>query len=158
MIIECINCKKKFQIDSNLIPDKGRNIQCGSCKHIWFYKKLNEQTPTNELKKIKPQIFEKKIKEKSNQIKTNNTEELKKNENYSKQKDLNKLEKNKESIFGSILSYLIVLIISFFAIIILLDTFKTPIGNYFPEIEFILFSLFETFKDILSFLKNLFKY
>ena len=39
MIIECINCHKKFQIDnSDLIPIKGRNIQCGSCNHLWFFK------------------------------------------------------------------------------------------------------------------------
>ena len=39
MIIECPSCKKKFNIDINLIPAEGRNLQCGSCDHIWFYKK-----------------------------------------------------------------------------------------------------------------------
>ena len=39
MIIECINCSKKFDVNSDLIPDNGRTIQCGSCNHIWFYKK-----------------------------------------------------------------------------------------------------------------------
>ena len=42
MIIKCINCKKKFEVDSSLIPDSGRNIQCGSCNHAWFYKQLIE--------------------------------------------------------------------------------------------------------------------
>ena len=37
MIIECNNCKKKFEVDSSLIPETGRKIQCGSCEHIWFY-------------------------------------------------------------------------------------------------------------------------
>ena len=39
MIINVINCKKKFEVDSSLIPNEGRLLQCGSCNHIWFFKK-----------------------------------------------------------------------------------------------------------------------
>ena len=39
MIITCNNCNKKFDIDSNLIPDKGRLLQCAGCNHKWFFKK-----------------------------------------------------------------------------------------------------------------------
>ena len=39
MIIECTNCNKKFEVEPELIPEKGRSIQCGSCNHNWFYKK-----------------------------------------------------------------------------------------------------------------------
>ena len=39
MIIECVNCPKKFNIDSNLIPTQGRTLRCGVCNHVWFYKK-----------------------------------------------------------------------------------------------------------------------
>ena len=38
MIISCPSCKKKFEIDGNLIPKEGRNLQCGSCSKVWFYK------------------------------------------------------------------------------------------------------------------------
>ena len=38
MIIECTNCHKKFKVDPSKIPNSGRNIQCGTCGHIWFYK------------------------------------------------------------------------------------------------------------------------
>ena len=38
MIISCPSCKKKFDIDANLIPKEGRNLQCGSCLNVWFYK------------------------------------------------------------------------------------------------------------------------
>jgi len=38
MIISCPNCKKQFKIDNSLITDEGRNLQCGSCNHVWFYK------------------------------------------------------------------------------------------------------------------------
>ena len=38
MIITCPSCKKSFQIDSSLIPIEGRNLKCGSCGHVWFFK------------------------------------------------------------------------------------------------------------------------
>ena len=38
MIISCPACKKKFEIDANLIPKEGRNLKCGSCLNVWFYK------------------------------------------------------------------------------------------------------------------------
>ena len=44
MIIECINCSKKFDVDSNLIPSEGRTIQCGSCNHVWFFKKKRKSS------------------------------------------------------------------------------------------------------------------
>ena len=39
MIISCDQCLKKFEIDSKLIPDEGRLLQCSSCHNKWFYKK-----------------------------------------------------------------------------------------------------------------------
>ena len=42
MIIQCINCNKNFEVDYDLIPSKGRVIQCGSCDHVWFFKKNDE--------------------------------------------------------------------------------------------------------------------
>ena len=44
MIITCPSCKKKFNLDINLIPTEGRNLQCGSCDHVWLYKK-EDTTP-----------------------------------------------------------------------------------------------------------------
>ena len=49
MIIDCIKCTKKFEVNASLIPDNGRTIQCGSCNHIWFYKPKIEQSK-NEIK------------------------------------------------------------------------------------------------------------
>ena len=39
MIISCINCNKKFDLNSDLIPESGRLLVCGICNHEWFYKK-----------------------------------------------------------------------------------------------------------------------
>ena len=51
MIITCNNCNKKFDIDSNLISDKGRLLQCAGCDHKWFFKKEaleNTASPIDE--------------------------------------------------------------------------------------------------------------
>ena len=54
-----------------------------------------------------------------------------------------------------ILNIFIVVIISFVAFIIIVDTFKYPIGKIVPNIEFILYNLYESIKDISLFIKDL---
>ena len=139
MIITCPNCNKQFKIDNSLIPDEGRDLQCGSCNHVWFY---NIQEKNNEILELKQEIISEVI-----ETKAENKEDKIEEKNSEKQKKtttLNKTE-NKGSKF---FSYLIVFIISFVALIILLDTLKTPLINVFPGLEIILFNLFETLQDI----------
>ena len=62
MIITCPNCNKQFKIDNSLIPDKGRDLQCGSCNHIWFY---NIQEKNNEVLELKQEIISKDIETKA---------------------------------------------------------------------------------------------
>jgi len=53
MIISCNNCNKKFDIDSDLIPDMGRLLQCASCDHKWFFEKeVSENTVSPIVKDI----------------------------------------------------------------------------------------------------------
>ena len=164
MIITCPNCNKQFKIDNSLIPDEGRDLQCGSCIHIWFY---NIQEKNNEVLELKQEIIsedietkaenkEDKIEEKQQPEETSKTEinNKKKEKNSEKQKNTTTLKKteNKGSKF---FSYLIVFIISLVALIILLDTLKTPLINVFPGLEIILFNLFETLQDIKLFIIDL---
>ena len=65
-------------------------------------------------------------------------------------------QKSKNITFGKLLSYLIVSIISFIALVVLLDTLKTPLINIFPGLEKLLFNLFETLKDIKLFIIDLY--
>ena len=44
MIISCSNCNKQFKINPSLIPDNGRDVKCGSCDHVWFYKIDDDKT------------------------------------------------------------------------------------------------------------------
>ncbi|WP_440907887.1 zinc-ribbon domain-containing protein [Candidatus Pelagibacter sp.] len=164
MIITCPNCNKQFKIDNSLIPDEGRDLQCGSCDHIWFY---NVQEKNNEVLELKQEIIsedietkaenkEDKIEEKQQPEEIIKTEinNKKKEKNSEKQKNTSTLKKteNKGSKF---FSYLIVFIISLVALIILVDTLKTPLINVFPGIEIILFNLFETLQDIKLFIIDL---
>ena len=164
MIITCPNCNKQFKIDSSLIPNEGRDLQCGSCNNVWFYKIEEENSKTL---KLKEEIVTKEVETKTEnkeeilaqkkqplekiKTKTNNEKKDKISEN---QKTV-AVSKNKGSKVSKFFSYLIVLIISFIALIILIDTLKTPLINVFPGLEIILFSLFETLQDIKLFIIDL---
>jgi len=156
MIITCPSCEKKFQIDPALVPEKGRDLQCGSCNHAWFYKPeneseapltLNENTFVN---KNKTQI---ETKDQYIEIRKN-TKKEKKNKPRIK-KEIPKIIEKPTNRGSKLFSYLIVFIISFVALVILLDTLKTPLINVFPGLEIILFNLFETLQDLKLFIIDL---
>ena len=142
MIIECPNCHKKFNVESSLIPESGRNIQCGSCNHVWFFK-LIVDVPTELINTKKQNI--------------NYGDKVKKTSEIKDKTQIKKQIKSSENTyaFSKILSFLIVGIISFIALVIVLDTFKKPLTNIFPNLELILFNLVESIKDIFLFFKNL---
>tara|TARA_B110000014_G_C19931537_1_gene481902 strand:+ start:124 stop:612 length:489 start_codon:yes stop_codon:yes gene_type:complete len=161
MIITCPNCKKKFKIEASLVPDEGRNLQCGSCDHTWFYKAedqnlapltLNEDPDKKEVDVNFQVEIEKKVEEKKKLTEEKLLKKEKKIEKNFENENPQIKKGNKETKF---FSYLIVFIISFVAMIILLDTLKVPLINVFPGIELILFNLFETLKDIKLFIIDL---
>ena len=157
MIIQCTNCNKKFEVDPELIPEKGRTIQCGSCDHNWFYKKDIPQ-PSSEIHEEIPVVEEIQEINISNQEVGEINIPDEKFEDKTTFKQIDDAKNSKQSnIFNKIISYLIVAIISFVALIIVLDTFKTPLNNIFPNLEQILFNLYETFEDISLFFKDLIK-
>ena len=162
MIITCPSCKKKFNIDINLIPAEGRNLQCGSCDHVWFYKKKdlipdppqinediaikeNEESDNSDDDKSNDQEIKQPVKENKNS--KSELSAVKETEGKSEL-----VEKTQSTKF---FSYLIVFIISLGALIILLDTLKAPLINIFPGLEVILFNLYETLKDIKLFIIDL---
>jgi len=163
MIINCVNCSKKFEVNASLIPDNGRTIQCGSCNHVWFYKPKIEQSK-NE---IKAEI---------NSSESNNNDLENKKDDYTKEKlsktdetinhekfaksetsSIELINENKKTTFSvsKFLSYFLVFLITFIALIIVLDTFKSPLSSIFPGLEIFLYNFFETLKDLYLFIKNL---
>ena len=149
MIIVCPSCGKKFNVDKNLIPDKGRLLKCGSCNQTWFFNEnenVNIKSSTNEVfVEEKPNIKEKQIRKPSSNFVTN----------IQKGSELVKYQPKYNFTYGKFLSYIIVSIITFVAIIIVLDTFKDPLSNIFPNLELVLYNLFETLRDLILFAKDL---
>ena len=150
MIIECISCNKKFEVNSELIPATGRTIQCGSCNHIWFFNPQRKTSKINE-KIIKKTLSPKKIETNKTIKKKVNVSELKDNKNY----EITKYKDKSSFSLGKFLSYILVLIISFVGLLIIIDTFSSPLYQIFPNLELVVFSLFETLKDIKLFIKDL---
>ena len=162
MIITCNNCNKKFDIDSTLIPDKGRLLQCASCDHKWFFKKevLEKKiSPINEDTSIdKVNIFdqnnssindEESVSDTPNdEVEVNLEEETKEKIEINIDESPQENTKPKKQKNFKILNIFIVTIISFIAFIIIVDTFKYPIGKIVPNVEFILHNLYESIKDI----------
>ena len=179
MIITCNNCNKKFNLDSNLIPDKGRLLQCASCNYKWFFKKeipentaspfvehndndniLDQDNPINN-KEINPSDLSKEEtgvgteEEHDEKIKVNNDEAPNKKIDANIDENITVNAKPKKQKNFKILNIFVVVIISFVAFIIIVDTFKYPIGQVVPNIEFILYNLYESIKDISLFIRDL---
>jgi predicted Zn finger-like uncharacterized protein len=162
MIISCTSCNKKFEINSDLIPEKGRLLQCGYCNHKWFFKKnkvgnLEEPTIINNKPILKANI-DNDIKEKEeiyiNEESNNDNDVLDYN---NKDQDIIETKNIATRAKIKILNIILVFIISIIGLIIVLDTFKSPISLIIPNIEIILYNLYETLKDIVLFLKDLIK-
>jgi len=157
MIIDCINCTKKFEVNASLIPDNGRTIQCGTCNHVWFYKPKIEQSK-NEIKtevssfNSNNNVVENKEDDHANEklLKTDET----KNTEPSSNELINEIKKTTFSV-SKFLSYFLVFLITFIALIIVLDTFKSPLSSIIPGLEIFLYNFFETLKDLYLLIKNL---
>ena len=155
MIISCPACKKKFEIDANLIPKEGRNLQCGSCLNVWFYKfeknisdlEIKDNT-TNLIEEDDEIIIKEDIKKEIPTIKKNISENQ-------KDKALIKYEKKTKYSLVNFIGYFFVLILSFVALLIILDTFEPLLLRIFPNFELILFNFYETLLDIYLFIKDL---
>jgi predicted Zn finger-like uncharacterized protein len=154
MIIICPSCEKSFQVDDNLIPENGRFLKCGSCYQTWFFD-FNKQKQSSS---SEPKIFKKKsstIKKKNNQIYAEIKNDTSKIDNNKKNYEITEYKEKKIFSFGNFLSYILVCIVSFVGVIIIIDTFSSPLYKFYPNLELILFNLFETLKDIKLFIKDL---
>ena len=172
MIISCIKCNKKFDIDDGLIPEKGRLLECSSCNHRWFFKDvISNNVVKDELSNTTNTLHNPVIEEKDDitikgdlvdeEILINEKPQIqvyKTNNDTIKFKSFTKIniekKKNKKKK-SNILNIIIVFIISFTALIILIDTFKLPISVIFPNIEFLLYNLYESIMDIKLFINDL---
>jgi len=147
MIISCEKCNKKFELEDNLISETGRLLQCGSCSYQWHYIPTNQITLVNEIDSTKSSKNIKKSVKKIDKKKIN--------------ADKNILESS-ESILENkrgvgFFSYLLVIIISLVALLVIGDTFKPYLLTIVPNLDFYLSSLYESLTDIYLFFKDLLK-
>ena len=162
MIIFCPSCRKKFELNENLIPDKGRLLKCGSCDQTWFYNKKIESYVKPSIKEEYSSRF-KEDKNTENNINTNNENVNQMDKNFvdkiKPQKDMILYRSDKNSLtINKIFSYLVVVSISLVALFIVLETFKNPLYNAFPnegEFGWYLWNLITLVKDILIFTRDL---
>ena len=158
MIISCENCNKRFEVGDNLIPEQGRLLQCSSCDHKWFFKKTEKLIEKKEPKKIIKEddnkilsetFVEKTIEKEEITSTTLNEETLSEIDDEEPQ-----IKKDKKTNY---LKIFIVIIITFVAIIIIIETFKHQISFIYPDIETLLSNLYESLRDINLFLRDLIK-
>ena len=152
MIITCPRCQKSFNIDEKLIPKEGRLVKCGVCNHTWFFKPIENiknkrkaattDTTNNEEKNREFVRF----KQNKETIKPK-VDKTKKNKEY-----LPVIKKEKSKNFFKLF---LVFLISIIAIVILIDTFKVPLSNIIPNINFYLDNLYQSLIDIKLFTLNL---
>ena len=154
MIIVCPSCGKNFNVRDDQIPDKGRLLQCSSCKHEWFYTKnknpvddkLNEQS-NDELTQESFGILDEEEDRSDEVIVEDKTTELEKP----------KTRKKKESKQFNFFKFLLLFIISFAAFVLIVDTFIVQISVYIPFAEKYLDNLYQSIIDISLFFQNLIK-
>ena len=162
MIINCNKCDKNFNIDSSLILDKGRLLKCGNCGNEWFFKLKNEEFYEEE-ENNSPNYIQSKVNEKENlesniantDIKINipnEKHEHVKSDLVSKNNNIKKINYSSKNILGK----LIIFLITVFALIFLIDTFKLYLASFFPNIIPILDNLYGTLQDLSLFFKDLF--
>ena len=160
MIISCPNCNKKFKIDQNIIPIGGRLLQCSNCKHKWYFKIEKKEEKDNGSLDPEKVILE----NKSEDIRINSTENDTLIEKNSKKqpkkkekvvKKTKKINQNTNDRPVGLLNMIIVLIISFVAIVIVLDTFRIELSKYIPFLNLMLNSIYAVIADINLFIKDL---
>ena len=152
MIIACPCGDKKFKVDAALIPAEGRELQCGFCDRKWHYKldntNLENVDKKNDIKIKTDELSKSEIPSEVERIIT----DAEKSEVYNK--DINKVSIKKIDRIA-FFNLFIVILISFSAFIILLDTFKNPIEEILPGFNFMLDNFYETLKDLFLFFKDL---
>ena len=167
MIITCNMCLKKFNVDSSLIPEKGRLLQCNGCDNKWFFRKKSVNDTITSIETIKsPKKIQAPVNTESPENINLLDKDIKKEDQIDKKtlniptdndnldEDLKPVDYKKKKSYN-ILGLIIVFLISCIALIILLDTFQSPISKIFPNIEFMIYNLYENIKYIILFIKDL---
>ena len=148
MIITCPCCDKKFNVDASLIPNEGRTLQCGFCDEKWHFKPSDKKLENDYIKKdikIKKIDLQEEVPSEVDKI-ISAAEKIKSTDTIS-------VSKNSENF--KFINFLFLSIITFAALLLILDTFKFQINDALPGFNLLLANFYESLKDIYLFLKDL---
>ena len=156
MIIDCPCCKKKFNVKDELIPAKGRLLQCGDCDREWFFSKDIKTIEENNVEKFDEEIAQESFGIIDDKYDDEVFEEDKNEEATGELERPEKIKKQ-ETKQVSFFKLLLVFIISFVAFILIVDTFIVQISEYVPFAGIYLDNLYQSIIDISLFFQNLIK-
>ena len=154
MIIVCPSCSKNFNVRDDQIPDKGRLLQCSSCKHEWFYTK-NIIPIDDNIDELSNDELTQESFGISNEGEDRGDEVIVEDKTAELEKP--KSKKKKEGKQFNFFKLLLVFVISFVAFILVVDTFIVQISEYVPFAEKYLDNLYQSLIDISLFFQNLIK-
>ncbi len=141
MIVQCKNCKTKFRIADNLIPESGRKVKCSKCGNIFtIYKpadvpKVEEEEEVFHLSDDKEAPSEKSEKKEDDlDIDEKELEEIAKK--YSKPTKSKKLKKKRGSRFSFIITMAMLIIAIFLASVFIFVKTKNRVPPFkFQNLE-----------------------
>ena len=154
MIIVSPSCGKNFNVRDDQIPDKGRLLQCSSCKHEWFFTK--NTIPINDnMDEISNDEFTQESFGILDEEEDQRDKEIAEDKRVKSEKPKNR--EKKEGKQFNFFKLLLVFIISFVAFVLIVDTFIVQISEYVPFAEKYLDNLYQSLIDISLFFQNLIK-
>ena len=154
MIIVCPSCGKNFNVRDDQIPDKGRLLQCSSCKHEWFFTK--NTIPINDnMDELSNDEFTQESFGILDEEEDQRDKEIAEDKRVKSEKPKNR--EKKEGKKFNFFKLLLVFIISFVAFVLIVDTFIVQISEYVPFAEKYLDNLYQSIIDISLFFQNLIK-
>ncbi len=181
MIIQCKSCEKKFLVPENSIPKQGIEVQCGICSSTWFVKpkikkkdkpKLKSEENIQEIIQIASDGKKYKFLGKqwalilqSGKVgrlaKSDIAKELDEKIGRSIDPSMESVSittpgKDEKNQGISFLTAIFIILIGAISAIGVLETFKSELIVYWPELEFYLEYVYETLKNIRVIVRDLF--
>ena len=121
MLITCHNCKTIFQIDKSKIAQKGQQVKCSVCAHVWtIFPDTEAETNTPKLKLNRNEDL-------SSEAKTQKLQGPKNRQDI--------LKKNKKSIFLAFSIWLFIICMVLVLAIFALINYRATVTAYYPKLS-----------------------
>ena len=123
MLITCHNCETIFQIDKSKIAQKGQQVKCSVCAHVWTI------FPDNEEETNTPKLNLNRNEDLSTEATTQKLQGPK------HRQDILEKNKNKKSNFLAFLIWLFIICMVLVLAIFALITYRATVTAYYPKLS-----------------------